>query len=94
MQTKKSLQAKLVLAINPLRADVADTARLQDIETRLAGRAIPENDYLNVLDFIFLLIQEMPEILDADKHNKKLRTVYLFCVQQLAQPHNIFRKRN
>jgi hypothetical protein len=84
MHSKKMLQDKLIIALRELHSAVPHQARLKHLEAMLKTREIPEEDYSNVSEFIFLLLQEMPQIFDAKTHSKKLRALYIFCVDHMA----------
>ncbi len=91
---KSTLHMRLVKSIEDLIRDPRELAphiqRLETISTALDRASISEKDYVNVLTFSFMLVNEIPEILKHPRNNglrKLANDCRLQCEESLKAQH-------
>jgi hypothetical protein len=93
---KSTLQMRLIKSIEDIIRDPREVEphiqRLKKISTALDNANISEKDYVNVLTFSFMLVNEIPEILKHPRNNslrKLANDCRLQCEESFKAQHRI-----
>ena len=77
------LKEKLIASLYAVAKHTHDIQRMNRVIDAIKSVAIPQTDYKNVAEFIFLLLDERPEIMNAHPHDLLLKTLCLYCLDHL-----------
>lgn len=79
----QALKERLIASLYAVAKYTHDVQRMQRVIDAIKAVAIPQRDYQHVAAFIFLLLHERPEIMDAHPHDLLLKTLCLYCLDHL-----------
>ena len=79
-----ALQIELINALNTVGPHTRNEARLKRVTDAIKNVDIPPDDYEKVLKFIFAVLVQQPEIMDAKPHDKPLKDLCLSCINHVA----------
>lgn len=77
------MQDELIFALRTLQP-VVDQKRMQRVLNAIEAVVIPPDDYEEVIHFISLLLEEMPEVAQAKPYDEPLKKLCLLCCIQLG----------
>ena len=78
------MKDQLVNALEMIGPHIRDSERLRRVTDVIKGLEIPEQDYGRVSRFIFILLDQFPEITRAFPHDQPLRNLCIYCLNHMA----------
>ena len=96
MYDKQPLQQALIESLGKLSVKSPYRKRINNVikDLKKENTHIPNSDYNNVIEFVLVMMNSMPGVLERNPNDTQLKNLCMHCIRQLNATRELASKRS